>query len=273
MNFIINICVSFYKFILDLWRGRHLIIQLTRRDFVVRYLGSYIGLTWAFIHPLATLSIIWFVFEVGFKAPPVQDLPFILWLSAGIIPWFFIAEAMLSATQSIFEHSYLVKKVVFRVSILPIVKILSTFIIHCFLILVLLALFTAYGYYPSIYCLQIPYYAFCAFTTLVGLGWLACSLAVFLRDVTQIVTISVQFGFWLTPIFWALTHVSPSYRFLFKLNPFYYVIKGYRESFIYHKWFWQSPELTLYFWFVTTCLFFLGALVFRKLRPHFADVL
>jgi len=83
----------------------------------------------------------------------------------------------------------------------------------------------------------------------------------------------LQFGFWLTPIFWNISMVPQQYQWIIKLNPLFYIIEGYRNSMIYHKWFWQDLHTTLYFWVVTGVFFVVGALTFRKLRPHFADVL
>jgi len=67
--------------------------------------------------------------------------------------------------------------------------------------------------------------------------------------------------------------VPEKYHILIKMNPIYYVIQGYRDCFIYKVWFWQHPVYTLYFWGVTGGIFILGAVVFSRLRPHFADVL
>jgi lipopolysaccharide transport system permease protein/teichoic acid transport system permease protein len=83
----------------------------------------------------------------------------------------------------------------------------------------------------------------------------------------------VQFGFWLTPIFWSFKIVPEQYHDLIKLNPVYYIVEGYRDSLIYDTWFWERTELSFQFWIVALFFFFVGAVVFRKLRPHFADVL
>ncbi len=263
----------FLKFLLDLYRNRVLIIQLTERDFKTRYLGSYLGLLWAFIQPTVTILIFWFVFEVGFKSAPVGDFPFILWLITGIIPWFFVADTLSSATSSIVENSFLVKKVVFRVSMLPIVKLLSALIIHLFFVLVIFAFFISYGIRPTLYSLQVFYYGFAMIVLLLGLSWMTSALIIFFKDVGQIVAMFLQFGFWLTPIFWAIDMVPVKYQFFIKLNPAYYVIQGYRDSFIHKVWFWEHPLYSAYYWGVTALFFVAGAVIFNRLRPHFADVL
>jgi lipopolysaccharide transport system permease protein/teichoic acid transport system permease protein len=250
-----------------------MILQLTARDFKVRYLGSYLGLLWAFIQPAVTILIFWFVFEVGFKSAPVSDIPFVLWLITGIIPWFFIADTLSSATNSIVENSFLVKKVVFRVSMLPIVKLLAALIIHLFFVLVIFAFFIAYGIRPTLYSLQVFYYGFAMIVLLLGFSWLTSALIIFLKDVGQIVAMFLQFGFWLTPIFWAINIVPQEYHFYLKLNPVYYIIQGYRDSFIDNIWFWEHPLYSAYYWGVAATVFVVGAVVFNRLRPHFADVL
>jgi len=264
---------NFINFLLDLYRNRSLILQLTARDFKTRFLGSYLGLLWAFIQPMVTILIFWFVFEVGFKSAPVGDFPFILWLITGIIPWFFIADTLPSATNCIVENSSLVKKVVFRVSMLPIVKLLSALVIHLFFVVVIFAFFMAYGIWPTLYSLQVFYYGFAMIVMLLGLSWLTSALVIFLKDVGQIVAMCLQFGFWLTPIFWSLQMLPEKYHIYLKMNPVYYIIQGYRDSFIHNIWFWEHPVYTAYYWLFTAIIFVLGAVVFSRLRPHFADVL
>ena len=257
----------------DIIRNRKLLWQMTKRDFRQRYLGSYLGILWAFIQPAITVLIFWFVFQVGFKSMPVDNFPFILWLVCGMFPWFFFSESVQSAATSILESAFLVKKIVFRVEILPIVKIASALIVHIFFVAVLFAMFAVYGYSASIYNLQIVYYFFAMTCLALGISWLTSSLTVFLRDVGQFVSMIMQFGFWATPIFWSLKIVPAEYVEILKFNPAYYFVEGYRQSFIYHEWFWEHLHLTAYFWAVTLLVMFIGALCFKKLRPHFADVL
>ena len=101
------------------------LLQFAADDFRNKYAGSIMGVTWAFVQPLMTIVIYWFIFQVGFHSQPVADYPFILWLVSGIIPWFFISEGIVGATPALAEYSYLVKKVVFPIEILPLTKILS----------------------------------------------------------------------------------------------------------------------------------------------------
>ena len=87
------------------------------------------------------------------------------------------------------------------------------------------------------------------------------------------VGVLVQFGFWLTPVFWNIHDIPQKLHIIFKLNPIYYVTEGYRDTFVYGRWFWEKPWLTLYFWAVTAALLLLGKFLFKKLRPHLADLI
>lgn len=136
-----NYLKTFYRFLKDIYRSKRLLIDLAKNDFKSRYMNNYLGILWAFVQPMAMIAIFWFVFQVGFRAVPVDNFPFILWIMAGMLPWFFFAESLQSATQSILTNSFLVKKVVFRVSLLPIIQIGSALVIHLFFVLFLFGMF------------------------------------------------------------------------------------------------------------------------------------
>ena len=262
-----------YDFLKAVFQNRKLLLELTKNDFKQRYVGNFLGVLWAFIQPTITVAIFWFVFQVGFRSHPVEHMPYILWLIAGMFPWFYFAEAFQNGTNSVMSNSFLVKKVVFRVSLVPIVPLLAAVAVHLFFVLVMFGMYMYYGYMPSIYWLQIFYYIFATSVLILGLSWITSSIVIFFKDMGQFVAVVIQFGFWLTPIFWNISMVPEKYQWLIKLNPMFYIIKGYRNSLIYHKWFWQDWHVALYFWVVTGIIFIVGGLTFRKLRPHFADVL
>lgn len=263
-----------FNFISDAFKMRNLIIKLAKNDFKSKYAGSYFGLLWGFVQPIVTIAIYWFVFTKGLKVGAHSEkIPFILWFMTGIIPWFYFADALNSATVSFLEYSYLVKKIVFKISVLPLVKMLSALIIHVFFILLLFAIYAFYGFGLSLYNLQFIYYTFCMLILLFGITWMTSAIIPFFRDLGQIISIALQFGMWLTPIVWSIDALPAGLVPFFKLNPIYYIVEGYRDAFINHIWFFEKPMLTLYYWVFTLVTLVLGILVFKRLKPHFADVL
>lgn len=260
-------------FLKDLLSNHRLIYKLAIKDLRDKYLGSYLGIMWALIQPAVTILIFWFLFQIGFRAVPIDNYPYILWLMSGMLPWFFFSDALMNGTNSITGNVYLVKNVLFKVSLLPLIKLISPLIIHISLMLILVGMFWLYGYEPNIYNLQLFYYLFAMMLLLLGLSWITSALVIFLKDIGQILSMLLQFGFWITPIFWSLGMIPDKYSMIMKLNPMYYIVEGYRYSLIFRSWFWQYPSTTIYFWSVTIVLLMLGVFVFKRLKPHFADVL
>ena len=167
------------------------------------------------------------------------------------------------------------KKVVFKISILPIVKVISALFVHLFFIAFTLILYSCHHYYPDLYTLQIFYYTLCMIMFVLGLVYITCAIVVFFKDLTQIINIVLQIGIWMTPIMWNIDamDLNPILITIFKLNPMYYIVAGYRDALINKVWFWQNMPLTIYFWIITAILFGLGSFIFRRLKVHFADVL
>ena len=261
------------KFIKISFSNVQMIKSLSMNDFRNKYASSYLGIIWGFIQPLVTILVYWFVFQVGFRSADVGDVPFILWFIAGIIPWFFFSDAWPSTTGVFTEYSYLVKKVVFKIEILPIVKIMSSLFVHLFFIIFIFVIAALYGYYPDIYSLQFIYYSFAMIVLVYSLSIITSAVVLFFRDLSQIINILMNMGFWITPIGWQLTMLPNSIARIFKLNPLYYIVTGYRDAFVDKIFFWQRPYETIYFWMLCLVTLLIGIRLFNKLRPHFSDVI
>lgn len=252
---------------------KKLIVSLAKREMATQYIGSLLGIVWAFIHPLVMILVFWFIFSVGFRVKPMNDVPFVVWLTAGMAPWFYFSEIVTGSTSVVVANSNLVKKMIFPTEILPVVKILASFISHAFFLLILFVLMLFQGLDMSFYFFQAGYYLFALWVLALGLSLLTSALNVFVRDIGHLVAVVMQVGFWGTPIFWDINIMPEQIRFLLKLNPVYYFVQGYRESFIYFVPFWHHPWQTIYFWVVTLSILCAGMLIFDRLKPQFADVL
>lgn len=262
-----------FRFLYLIVKQRQLILALAKREIASQYIGSMLGIVWTFIQPAVMICVFWFVFSVGFKTKPMNDVPFAVWLTAGMAPWFVFSDIVLKSAGAIVGYAHLIKKSVFPSQILPVVKVVSSMFTHSAFVLLLIILLIFQKVWFGWYALQFFYYLFCLSVLALGLGWIVAALNVFIRDVGQIVAVVMQVGFWATPIFWDLNIMPPNIQTLLKFNPVYYIIQGYRDSFIYAVPFWQRPYYTLYFWAVTMCCFFVGAIIFRKMKGQFADVL
>lgn len=262
----------------ELYQNRRLIWRLSRNDFKKRYAGSYLGTIWAMVPPIVTVVMYWVVFDRIFGSGPQVtytggEVPYVLFLTAGLVPWFFFSDAVMGGMTSLMEYNYLVKKVVFKVSILPIIKVTAAMFVHIGFSVVLVLIAAFYGYTPTVYTLQLFYYTFCEYVFILGLSYATCAIVLFFRDLQNLISIIMQVGMWATPILWNINTLREKYKPFIKLNPMTYIVEGYRSAVYEQQWFWEHFYSSTYFWIVTALLFVVSALIFKKLKPMFADVM
>ena len=260
-------------FLLDLYKSRSLILELAKRDYRLQNQGSYLGLVWNYLQPLLFILVMYSIFTLGFRSGKAQDMPFSIYLVSGMVLWLYFSTNLSAITGVIKSHSYLVKKVDFRLSILPIVKIISSLMPHLVLFAIAAGMAVYQGFHPGWHTLQFIYYFFCMAALLLGVGWLTASTSIFVKDVSNIVAVITQFGFWLTPIFWQIQNMPERIQWILKLNPAYYLVTGYRDAVTGSAYFWQRPKEAAVFWAVTLVFLIVGIVVFKRLKPHFAEVI
>jgi len=253
--------------------NRRLIWQLALNELKGRYAATLVGSVWAVVNPLVVILVFWFVSAYGLKISFQNGPPFHLVLFCGLIPWMTFSEAISSGTGGVLSHGYLVKKIAFPLEILPVVSVVSAVIVHGFLFALLLGILLLSGVTLTLHLLQVAYFllAMVAFAT--GLVWVLSALNVLNRDVGQAVGAVMTIWFWFTPIVWPAQNLSPRVLRVIELNPVFYVVEGYRNALLYGRSLLAQWPLDLYFWAVTATLLVLGNVVFRSLKPHFADVL
>jgi ABC-type polysaccharide/polyol phosphate export permease len=251
---------------------RKLIFDLTKRDFKVKYSANIFGFSWAVLEPLAMMVILWFVFTY-LQSGKSTTVPYSLFLLSGIIAYDLFNKTINSTVKSIKSYSFLIQKVNFRIAIIPIVKILSEIFIHLIVLLIVIIIILFSRVAPSFYWLQILYYLIATTVLLIGISWTTSSIALFFPDISYIITITMRLAFFFTPIFWDAGNITGRFTFLIRLNPLYYIVNGYRDSLLFHIGFWEKPAETLQFWIITLVFLIIGVIVFKRLRPHFADVI
>ena len=234
-------------------RNREMIVKLAKNDFRTKYAGSYFGIAWAFVSHIVTILLYWFVFQIGFRSQPVGDYPFVLWLTAGLVPWFFFSDAWNGATNSLMEYSFLVKKVVFDIEILPAIKIVSSFMVNIFFTVFVVILFMLNGFGLTLHMLQLIYSLVCIMVLTWGLSYLTSAVVVFVRDLSHFLGVALQVLMWLTPIMWNISMLDkyPWLASLMRLNPVFYIVQTYRDAMFNGCWFWERPLWSCYFWGLT----------------------
>ncbi|CAM4481303.1 ABC transporter permease [Paenibacillus phoenicis] len=262
------------KFIKDIYYQRRILWSMSKSDFKSKYLGSVLGVIWGFITPLITILIYWFVFEFGLKAGERPDkVPFVLWMVSGMVPWLFFSEVISGASNSLMEYSYIVKKIVFNLKLIPLIKIISSSIVHVLFVILNMILVFSYGYWPTAHWIQllviIPY----CYITVMAISYFNAAVIPFFRDFPQIISIALQFLFWLTPIIWDMAIVPTKLKWIFLINPLYYIVEGYRSAFVYQQNFLNN---NIMFWVMFVCMSLLLVLsikIYDRFEGSYADVL
>jgi teichoic acid transport system permease protein len=256
----------------DIWESRRLIFNLAKSDFKAKYAGSVFGIIWAFVQPVITVLIYVVIFGMGIKmTPDTTEYPFLLYLIAGIVPWFFFVEAWQSATNCLVDYSYLVKKMVFKIHILPVVKVVASLFVHLFLAAIALVIFVIMGRAPGITMIQIFYYMFCEICLILALSYATASVTPYFKDMTQLLNVCLQLGMWLTPIMWDEGFWPEWVMRIFRLNPMYYIVTGYRDCYMHGSWITDHLGMTLYFWIFVIVVGCLSWRIFRQMKDFFAD--
>lgn len=263
---------DFVHIVQDIIVDRKMLWSLAKNDFKARFASSMLGIIWAYVQPLATILVFWFVFQVGLRSADVGSLPYIVWFTPAFLIWTFFQDTLSSMTNSIREYSYLVRKVNFCTSLIPFVKLLSGCFVHIAFIGFIFLLNAIYGLPFTVNNLQVFYYFACTIALLIGLGFICATITPFVGDVPNIVGVLLQILFWATPIVWNQSILSPEVEKIMRFNPMYYICTGYRESFQTDSYFWERPE-TMWFWCAVIVFILCGAHLFQKMNKDFADVL
>jgi ABC-type polysaccharide/polyol phosphate export permease len=272
MNSIRQFLKESIDFFYQLYLNRMLILNLSLRDFEKKYISNFFGFIWAILDPLAFVLILYLVFGSRYGKTNPEEVPFVVYLITGFIAYNLFSGTLQSITTCISDHSFLLKKVNFRVAVLPIVTVISHLMVHCIVLIICIMILLFNHIYPVLFWFQLLYYIIALSVLLISLGWLTSSIFLFFPDINNIIGIVTQALFFLTPIFWNMQGLPLSNQYILKLNPIYYIVNGYRESLTNHQGFWTHPALTLYFWTFCFIALVAGVTVFKRLRPHFADV-
>jgi len=251
------------------------ILQLAAVDLVKTYRGSALGWLWAVIKPSVTIFVYWFAFSVGLRAGAgVNGFPFFLWLVSGIVPWFYIQEMLSQGSTNFKRYDYLVTKIRFPVSTISTFVSLSKLYVHLALLMVVVVLFVLFGYPVDAYFLQLPIYVVLMFAFFTLWSMFASLLSAMSKDFANVVNSFVMAVFWVSGIMWDVNKINnPLLSKALMFNPVTFLATGYRNVFIYKRWFFEDTFGLMAFGIMLAVMAGLALYTFHRLRRDIADVL
>ena len=262
------------QFFFNLLKRRNLLLELVRRDFEQRYVGSAAGWLWGLIQPISQLISWTFVFQYCLKTPmPANGMTenYTLFLLCGFLPWMLFQETVQRGTGVLVDNANLITKTVFPSEILPIAVFLSSLLHHSLAVGLTVVVIAIWDHHLHPLVLLLPVYSLLIGLLAIGIAWVTSALQVYLRDTAQAVMVGLNFLLWMTPIFISEEQVPAKLSFVIRMNPLSYLVRSYRERLLSENW----PHLGDLGMAVAYALvvFVLGGLFFRHVKRGFADVL
>ncbi|MCB6218625.1 ABC transporter permease [Bacillus paralicheniformis] len=259
-----------------------LIIRLAAYETKSKYQMNYLGVLWQFLNPLIQMLAYWFVFGIGIRKSSemvtgVGEVPFIIWMLAGLIPWFFISPTILDGSNSVYKRINMVAKMNFPISSLPSVAIAANLFSYFVMMAIYVMVLLGFGIYPNLQWLEYIYYLFCMIVFMFAFSLFNSTISVLVRDYQFLLQSVTRLLFFLLPIFWDIStqlgDKHPALLNVIKLNPLFYIIDGFRNSFFGGDWFFEDVTYTLYFWALTLLILTVGSILHMKFRDKFVDFL
>ena len=253
-----------------LWQYRELIYILVWRDVTVRYKQTLLGVAWSMFQPVATMLIFTVVFSVMGKIPS-DGFPYPVFLYAGLLPWFYVSQALSRGGTSLVGEAPLISKVYFPRLILPLSATIAPLVDLALAFVAFLGLMAWFGIIPTWRILSLPLFAALAATITLAAGLWISALYVKYRDVGHILPMFIQLWMFVSPILYPVSKVPESWRALYALNPVVSVVEGFRWALI------PGIQVDLMMFLrslgVVFVVFVGGLIYFRSMERTFADVI
>jgi len=267
---------TLYKIIRNNIKYRGQIVAMARANLQKKYKGSDLGAFWAFIKPAMYIAVFYVAISMGFKGAkniPGLECPYFIWLTIGMMAWFYIRDMLLGGAGAYKRYRVYITKINYPIEIIPSIAASSSLIVHTVLMCAALVLSMLFGVMPSIYWLEIPFYTF--FMVLFSIVWSTATgfIAGINKDFYNFLSTMSQAVFWLSAILFdkhRMTSAAAQIFFLF--NPVTYIVDGYRNAICWHVWFWEEPKAFgcyLVTFGVMTILAILSFKKFRKILPDY----
>ena len=262
------------EFIKTLWKNKRLAWQLGKNDFKNRFANTSLGSIWGFLQPFVFMMMYIIVFQYIFKQTGPEGAPYVVWFMPGMAMWMTINDGIVGASNAIRGYSYLVKKVVFPVDIIPVISLLANSFVSLFLIAIATIVCIIFKFIPNVF--KLIYMIFAVYIFLISITRFTSALATLVPDFSNLLGIIMQIGMWLTPVVWDLSMIAEHHTIsrVMKCLPFTYLVTGFRQAFMGGDIITANHGLyTIVFWVITILMFVWGNHVFNKNKKDFADVL
>ena len=263
------------EFIKTLLKNKKIAWKLGKSDFKNRFASTSLGSIWGFLQPFVFMMMYVIVFQYIFKQTGPGGAPYVVWFMPGMAMWMTINDGIIGASNSIRGYSYLVKKVVFPVDIIPLISLIANAFVSLFLIVIATAVCVIFKFVPNVF--QMIYMIISVYIFLIAITRFTSAVATLVPDFSNLLGIVMQICMWLTPVVWDLSMIAEHHKIsmIMKFLPFTYLVTGFRDCFMGNTNIVTANHgmFTIAFWVITILIFAWGNYIFKKSKKDFADVL
>lgn len=256
------------------WEYRHFIISSIRNELVSQFVRSKLGGLWMVINPLVMVCIYAFVLSAVLSAKfdgIDNEYAYAIYLTSGIIGWTLFSDIITRCLNLFIDNGNLMKKMVLPKVALPMISTGTAVVNNLFLIVAGLGIFLILGHSLSMNLLWLPLITGILIAFAIGIGLIAGVINVFVRDIGQLIPITLQLMFWFTPIVYPASIIPEQFRPYLEMNPIHTLITAYHDVLAFQ----QSPDLSglMTVAFAGIFLTLLGLFMVRRASAEMVDVL
>jgi lipopolysaccharide transport system permease protein len=254
----------------ELWNYRELLYILVWRDLKVRYRQTLLGAAWVMAQPLLMMITFTLLFNRVAKIEAGSNLPYALFVMAGLLPWNFFASGVQNSGNSLIGSSHLISKIYFPRLIVPAASVLAGLVDLSVASVLLGGMMIWYALAPPLVLVLLPAVALLALGLAMGVGLWLSALNVEYRDIRVVIPFLLQFWMYTTPVVYPLKLLPESLQKLAIFNPMTGIVEGFRVCLLGGSASWAALAVSFVF---TIALLLTGAFYFRRTERLFADVL
>lgn len=259
------------------WQWRRQIGRLAIFELVKKSRGAVLSWAWFFVKPAMYVFCFWFALDVGLRVGSGAEAgapPYILWLCAGLIPWFFMQDMLGAGIDVMHRYPYLVNKIKFPLSGISSIFTSATMIVQLMLMAALFVIYFACGMGFDVYLLQIPVLLLLMFVFWNAVSILFSHLSAISKDVANLMHAMSTPFFWLSGVIFNVKSVPIDWiQIALNFNPITFFVTSFRGAFYDKVWFWEDPMLLGGFAIVFVVTIAVAALIYKRLNEEVADVL
>ena len=236
--------------------------------------GSDLGWIWTVLKPMLYIAMFFIAISLGFKSSKnIEGIvcPYFVWLTTGLIPWFYVRDMISAGPKSFKNYKGILKKAKYPSAAIPMIPALTYLLVHLILVGILIVMCLLSGVRPNIHWIQLPFFLLLTLWFVYMWSLFAGMLTVLSTDFINLVTSVKPALFWLSGIFFN-TRASDSHHLFFMLNPITYIVEGYRSSLCFNSWFWENMASLECFLLVMIVLTVLALFLYKKMKRTLPEI-